>query len=135
MRQVNIATAQFLQLLNYEFRGWVHRGGDAQRDQRLFQVQAHRLALQHILFEMVERSCDEWRQQVDVVGDVRQRFDRVENEAGGGVHVRGVLTGNDASVFELDGGATVKPVRIFSFGLRISRGRMSGRNCGAIFCG
>ena len=98
---MHLATPEFLELVNCRSGRWIRGRADDEGNERFLEIQAQHFSAQNLFLEMRQRLDDRWLQKVDHVGELRQSFDGIEDQSGGGVHEHGVFAGNDRSVMQL----------------------------------
>ncbi len=118
MGDVHLASRQFPELAQRQFRGRIAVRAHAQSDQGLVQIQTHAAAPEDVLFQQTDginhARCD----QLKFIRQFRHHLDRIQNAARCGVHQRGIRSGDNGPVGKFQSGAAEETVVSLSFRLR-----------------
>ncbi len=100
---MNFAPAQLVQFFNATRRVAVGGGADRQGDQDLVGVQAGVMIAQMRQLQVLNGGENLGGDQLDLLGDTRQPFERVEQASGGGAQQGGRLSCHDFSIRQFNG--------------------------------
>ena len=86
MGHMALAIMKVLEPFHGELGGGIRGRTDAEGDEGLLQVEAHRFFVQDFRFQIFHRVSDEGGKQFDLFGDARHVLDGVDHYARRGVH-------------------------------------------------